>query len=103
MSCCAPTEAKTLKPSAMDMEMAVLCKAMSHEVRVLIVNYLAEQEQCICNDFVKLLPLAQSTISQHLKILKDAGLINITKNGQKSCYCINAEKIKTFRTLTAAL
>ncbi|MFN5544620.1 MAG: ArsR/SmtB family transcription factor, partial [Bacteroidota bacterium] len=55
-----------------------------------------EREECICGEIVEVLPLAQSTVSQHLKELKHMGLIQGTLNGPKSCYCINWDKLKAF-------
>ena len=77
-----------------EQELAVFAKALSHPARIAILKVLAEKNGCICGEIVEILPLAQSTVSQHLKELKDAGLIKGEVSGPKSCYCINWESIK---------
>jgi DNA-binding transcriptional ArsR family regulator len=88
-------------------EMAILFKAMSHPARVAIVNYLLSVDACICGDIVKELPLAQPTISQHLRELKNANIIKGTIDGTAICYCINVETIqkveKYFSSITIQL
>ncbi|MFN0047700.1 MAG: ArsR/SmtB family transcription factor [Cytophagales bacterium] len=66
-------------------------KALGHPARIAIVEMLISKQACICNDMVEELPLSQSTISQHLKELKEAGIIKGDIEGQKICYCINDE------------
>ncbi|MBK7130523.1 MAG: winged helix-turn-helix transcriptional regulator [Crocinitomicaceae bacterium] len=75
-------------------EIANLAKAMGHPARVAIVEYLLKVDSCICGDIVNELPLAQATISQHLKELKTAGIIKGSIDGNAICYCLN-EKIIT--------
>lgn len=70
-------------------EMALIAKALGHPARIAIIEYLLEQKECICGDIVNVLPLAQPTVSQHLKELKNAGLIKGTIEGTAICYCIN--------------
>ena len=80
-------------------EMASLFKALSHPARIAIVDYLLTVDTCICGDIVNELPLAQPTVSQHLKELKNAGLIKGNFEGTSICYCIDEvgfEKIKGF-------
>jgi DNA-binding transcriptional ArsR family regulator len=72
-----------------DQKLSNLSKAMSHPARIAILRVLAEKDTCICGEIVEVLPLAQSTVSQHLKELLNAGLIKGTVDGKKSCYCIN--------------
>ena len=72
-------------------EMASLFKALSHPARVAIVEYLLSVDTCICGDIVNELPLAQPTISQHLKELKNANIIQGTIEGKSICYCLNKE------------
>ena len=74
-----------------------LCKALGHPARVQIVEYLNKIEQCICGDLVGLLPLAQSTVSQHLKILKDSGLVNGEVEGPRTCYCLDRNMLAQFK------
>ena len=72
-----------------EQELASFAKAMSHPARIAILKVLARRNECICGDIVEELPLAQSTVSQHLKELKAAGLIEGSIDGPRSCYCIN--------------
>jgi DNA-binding transcriptional ArsR family regulator len=67
-------------------------KAISHPARMQIIEMLIESKTCICSSIVDKLPLSQSTVSQHLKELKNAGLIKGEIEGQKVCYCINKEE-----------
>ncbi|BDD00267.1 metalloregulator ArsR/SmtB family transcription factor [Persicobacter psychrovividus] len=69
--------------------MATLAKAIAHPARIAILQHLLDANECICGDFVSKLPLSQSTVSQHLKELKNAGLINASANPPKMMYCIN--------------
>lgn len=84
-------------------EFASLCKALGHPARVMIVNYLKRIDQCLCGDIVDQLPLAQSTVSQHLKCLKEAGLIKGEVEGPKTCYCLDTETLKKFSRMIADL
>jgi len=80
-------------------ELAVLAKALGHPARIAIIEYLLKVDSCICGDIVNELPLAQPTVSQHLKELKNAGLIKGNFEGASICYCIDEEgfnKIKVF-------
>ena len=69
-------------------------KALSHPARVAILNFLIKKNACMCGDIVEELPLSQSTVSQHLKELKQAGLIKGDIDGAKVCYCINEKEWK---------
>ncbi|MCJ8142127.1 metalloregulator ArsR/SmtB family transcription factor [Ancylobacter sp. A5.8] len=69
--------------------LAVRLRALGHPARLAILRALARAERCHCGEIVRGLPLAQSTVSQHLKILKDAGLIDGTVEGPRSCYCLD--------------
>lgn len=82
---------KTDSFSAAQNEMASLFKALSHPARIAIVDYLLKVDSCICGDIVNELPLAQPTISQHLKELKNANIIQGTIEGTAICYCINPD------------
>ena len=72
---------------------ATLLKALGHPARVAIIEYLLKVDSCICGDIVNELPLAQPTISQHLKELKTAGLIKGSIEGNSICYCIDEKAI----------
>ncbi len=78
-------------------------KALSHPARVEILKILAEKNSCICGDIVLEIPLAQSTVSQHLKELKSAGLITGEIDGPRSCYCLNPQKIEELSQLFGGL
>ena len=69
--------------------LAKWCKALSHPARIAILEYLSKVEGCFCGDIVEELPLSQSTVSQHLKALKEAGFIQGITEGVKTCYCID--------------
>ena len=73
-------------------------KALGHPVRIAIVRALAEQSRCCCADVCSRLPLAQSTVSQHLKVLKDAGLISFQRSGVRSSYVLNPEAFAAVRS-----
>jgi DNA-binding transcriptional ArsR family regulator len=77
-----------------DIFLAEMAKSLSHPARIQILRILAEKNTCICGEIVEILPLAQSTVSQHLLELKKAGLVKGTIDGAKSCYCINWENFK---------
>jgi DNA-binding transcriptional ArsR family regulator len=79
-----------------EQELAEVAKALSHPARIAILKVLAQRAECICGDIVEVLPLAQSTVSQHLKELKNAGLIDGTVDGPRSCYCINWKAFENF-------
>jgi len=81
-------------------ELATLLKAIAHPARIAILQHIISANACICGDLVDELGLAQATISQHLKELKNAGIIQGTIDGVKTCYCINP---KTWRHLQAQL
>lgn len=73
---------------------AILLKALAHPARVAIIEYLMKVDNCICGDIVNELPLAQPTVSQHLKELKTAGLIKGNIEGNAICYCIDEKNIE---------
>ena len=79
-----------------EQELADFAKAMSHPARIAILKILAQRNECICGDIVNELPLAQSTVSQHLKELKKAGLVSGAIDGPRSCYCINWKAFEKF-------
>lgn len=82
--------------SSREQSLAAFAKAISHPARIAILNVLAKKNECICGEIVEILPLAQSTVSQHLKELKTAGLIDGTVDGPRSCYCINWRAFEKF-------
>ena len=80
--------------SVKDNRVSKYAKALSHPARVAILKLLIKKQACICGDIVDELPLSQSTVSQHLKELKEAGLIKGDIEGTKVCYCINEDEWK---------
>lgn len=86
-----------------DEQLAALARALSHPARVAIVRHLAERGTCICGEIVSVLPLAQATVSQHLKVLKEAGLVQGEVDGPRTCYCVNPDTVKRFQELAASL
>ena len=84
--------------SQKEQDLASFAKAMAHPARIAILKVLAQRNECICGQIVELLQLAQSTVSQHLKELKLAGLVNGTIDGPRSCYCINWKAFEKFNT-----
>jgi DNA-binding transcriptional ArsR family regulator len=106
-SCCPPArEQADLRPvegDQADQELAALAKALAHPARVKIVRILVRKSGCICGDIVEELPLAQSTVSQHLKVLKDAGLIRGDVDGPRVCYCIEPHMLRRLRALVGGL
>lgn len=84
-------------------ELAALAWAIAHPARVRIVRLLVNRQACVCGEIVSQLPLAQSTVSQHLKILKEAGVIQGEVDGPKVCYCINPAKLERLKSLVAEL
>ncbi len=89
---------KTTDYTLQEMSIAKYAKALSHPARVAILNLLIKKQVCICGDIVDELPLSQSTVSQHLKELKEAGLIKGDIDGNSVCYCIDEkewEKVKS--------
>ncbi|EID71666.1 ArsR/SmtB family transcription factor [Imtechella halotolerans] len=77
--------------------MASIAKALGHPARIAIIEYLLKVNACICSDIVEELPLAQPTISQHLKELKNAGLIKGEVEGNAICYCVNPETFEILK------
>jgi ArsR family transcriptional regulator, arsenate/arsenite/antimonite-responsive transcriptional repressor len=84
-------------------ELAAMCKALAHPARVAILELLIERNTCICGDIVDVLPLAQSTVSEHLRVLKEAGFIRGEIDGPRVCYCINHDALRAFRAHISSL
>lgn len=90
-------------PGTDDEIMAQLAQALGHPARVAIVRLLKERESCICGEIVEVLPLAQSTVSQHLKVLKVAGWVQGEVDGPRVCYCLNPLALEKFKSLIETL
>jgi len=80
-------------------QIASIAKVLAHPARISILKYISEQEGCICNDLVYEIGLSQPTISQHLTVIGNAGLLNGRFEGKKKCYCINTERLEEFQML----
>ena len=78
-------------------DFARICKALAHPTRIRIIEYLKKEDKCICGDIVGILPLAQSTVSQHLKILKQSGLVQGEVEGLCTCYCLDKTTLDRFK------
>ena len=86
-----------------DVELARLAKALGHPARVAIIRLLLSDGDCVCGAIVDRIPLAQATVSQHLKVLKEAGWIKGTIDGPRVCYCINPQTGPRFLELAQEL
>lgn len=86
-----------------DVVLAVLCKALAHPARVQILRLLAARRSCICGELVEEFNLAQSTVSQHLKILKEAGLVRGQIQGPRTCYCLEPGQLAQLGALVSEL
>ena len=93
------TEEFTIK----DNKIATYAKALAHPARIAILQTLIKQQACMCGDIVDVLPLSQSTVSQHLKELKACGLIKGDIEGAKVCYCIDEKEWTAAKTYLANL
>lgn len=88
---------------AQDEELARLAKALGHPARAAIIRFLLAGGECICGDIVDRLPLAQATVSQHLKVLREAGWVTGEIDGPRVCYCANPETLQRFVALARRL
>ena len=88
---------------ATDVELARFARALAHPARVRIVRLLARRGECVCGQIVLDLPLAQATVSQHLKVLKDAGIIRGQVDGPRVCYCLDPKALKRVKELVGGL
>jgi ArsR family transcriptional regulator len=91
-------------PDTLDDEtLARTCKALGHPLRIRILRLLIERRECIVGDLVDELPVAQSTVSQHLKVLKEAGLVLGEVDGPRRCYCVDRARLAQVRELLGGL
>ncbi len=86
-----------------DREIAAVARALGHPARVAILRLLFEAGECVCGRIVEVMPLAQATVSQHLKVLKDAGLIRGEVDGPRVCYCAHPDAVRTLGERLIAL
>jgi ArsR family transcriptional regulator len=100
---CPPSPPVQLKGAERDEELAGLAWAVAHPARVRILRMLIARGECVCGELVGAMPLAQSTVSQHLKILKEAGLIRGEIDGPRVCYCVDVDGLARLKELIAAV
>jgi ArsR family transcriptional regulator len=96
-------DVRPVEGDAADEELATLAKALGHPARVQIMRLLVRREACVCGDIVDELPLAQSTVSQHLKVLKEAGLIRGDIDGPRVCYCVEPRTLRRLKALVGSI
>ena len=105
--CCTPAlDGPDLRPvegPEADEELAELAKAIGHTARVQILRLLVRKDGCVCGKIVEELPLAQSTVSQHLKVLKECGLIRGEVDGPRICYCVEPRALRRLKALIGSL
>src|SRR5579872_1106390 len=107
--CCPPERVPSqitlleLEGAEADEQLARLAKAIGHPARVRILRMLSRKEARVCSQIVDELPLAQSTVSEHLRILKDAGLVRSTQDGLRVGYCINFDGLRRLKALVAII
>jgi ArsR family transcriptional regulator len=107
--CCPPAEPQPhvglpgLEGPEADDEIARLAKAIGHPARVRILRMLSRKEARVCSQIVDELPLAQSTVSEHIRILKDAGLVRSSQDGPRVGYCINFDTLRKLKALVAII
>lgn len=94
---------RPVEGEAADEELARMAKALGHPARVQILRLLTRKNSCVCGDIVEELPLAQSTVSQHLKVLKEVGLVQGTIDGPRVCYCVDPRALRRLRALVSSL
>jgi len=94
---------QTLEGAEADDELAKLAKAIGHPARVRILRLLSRKEARVCSQIVDELPLAQSTVSEHLRILKEAGLVRCAQDGTRVGYCIDFDGLRRLKALTAII
>jgi ArsR family transcriptional regulator, arsenate/arsenite/antimonite-responsive transcriptional repressor len=107
--CCPPEPARaemslqSLEGPEADEELAKLAKAIGHPARVRILRMLSRKEARVCSQIVDEFPLAQSTVSEHLRILKEAGLVRSSQDGTRVGYCIHFDGLRRLKTLVAII
>jgi ArsR family transcriptional regulator len=102
---CTPRPARARRtPEPIDADdLAALLKALAHPARIEILRHLADHGTCYFGDLSELVELAPSTISQHVKVLKDAGLVIGSAEDQRTCYCVNADRVALLKRLVERL
>lgn len=100
--CTVPTVPFQAQPED-DARLAALCKALGHPHRVHIMRFLLSQQSCFAGEITEQLPVAASTVSQHLAQLRDAGLIKGEVDGPRRCYCVDPDVLTAMKSLLGAL
>jgi ArsR family transcriptional regulator len=101
--CCDPVAAAGPVVELDDEQLAAMAKALGHPLRVRIVRLLVERQACMTGDLVAELPVAQSTVSEHLRILREAGLVQGEIEGPRTSYCVSADGLAAFKHAIGAL
>jgi len=102
-SCCPPATSRAPADEIDAEDLARMCKALAHPARLQLLRHLIAHGDCYFGSLADVLPLAPSTISQHVSILKEAGLIEGSSDVQRVCYCVNQDRLRQFKRMTAAL
>lgn len=100
---CLPTKKSRRARGPADEDLAALCKAIGHPARIKIMRILIKKGSCISGDLAEEFDLAQSTVSEHLRILKEAKLIQGTIDGPRRCYCIDSDTLDVLKELVTEL
>lgn len=98
---CCPTPRKGPKKKFAEEDLGNLCKALGHPVRVKLLRILLDRGECLSGDLAEEFSLAQSTVSEHLRILKEAGLVEGTIDGPRRCYCVNGRVLAEMQDMIA--
>lgn len=102
-SCCPPVVSRTPAQEIDVDDLARMCKALSHPARVQLLRHLINHGECYFGSLTDVLPLAPSTISKHVSILKDAGLIEGSSDVQRVCYCVNQQRLQQLKRVVGGL
>lgn len=101
--CCKPPQKRQKRKEFSEEELGNLCKALGHPARVRLLRILIEKGECISGDLAEEFSLAQSTVSEHLRILKDAGLVQGTIDGPRRSYCVHRDMLDHFKSMVDSL
>jgi len=103
ISCCEQPTVPFEPNSVEDQKMAALCRALAHPYRIHILRFLLSQNACFAGEIADQLPIAASTVSQHLKLLKQSGLVKGEVDGARRCYCVDPQVLALLKQLVEAL
>lgn len=101
--CCTPPQKRQKRKEFSEEELGNLCKALGHPARVRLLRILIEKGECISGDLAEEFSLAQSTVSEHLRILKEAGFVQGTIDGPRRSYCVNSEVLEQFKRMVDSI